>query len=106
MFLHMSVILHTVHSEVSGQGRHPAPVMATAADGTHPTGMHSYFGCDWTDNTRSCSKREQIACAKNGKLHVVFLVLYFTDILHQNDQRMILQNPPLVYYSNIYLVWF
>ena len=49
MFLHMSVILSTG----GGVSRRPpwagTPIpqqTATAADGTHPTGMHSYFADD------------------------------------------------------------
>ena len=54
MFLHLSVILFTggggVHppADTPLPGRQPPPPeMATAADGTHPTGMHSCFYLDW-----------------------------------------------------------
>ena len=50
MFLNMSVILFTwgvyasVHAGIHPPGRHLSPEQtATAADGTHPTGMHSCF---------------------------------------------------------------
>ena len=55
MFLHLSVILSTgegvsapVHAGIHPLGRHPLgrhPLQqaTTAADGTHPTGMHSCF---------------------------------------------------------------
>ena len=57
MFLHLSLILFTGGVHSPGQtppqadtppppadtppGRRPPPGMTTAADGTHPTGMHS-----------------------------------------------------------------
>ena len=41
MFLHLSVILFTGGRCTSL--RHPPPETTTAADGTHPTGMHSYY---------------------------------------------------------------
>ena len=45
MFLHVSVILSTRRWGMAGRhpilGRHPHPETASAADGTHPTGMHS-----------------------------------------------------------------
>ena len=57
MFLHVSVILFTLGSgRQTPPGRHPSrsdippsfhPGTATAADGTHLTGMHSCKKCGW-----------------------------------------------------------
>ena len=45
MFLHVSVS-HSVHR--GGAGEVPPPPTATAAGGTHPTGMHSCWQCEHT----------------------------------------------------------
>ena len=45
MFLHLSVILVGGEVYTHPLGRHPPPT-ATAADGTHPNGMHSWFKVD------------------------------------------------------------
>ena len=57
MFLHVSVILFTLGSgrqtpppadKHPRQADTPSPWTATAADGTHPTGMHSCKKCGWS----------------------------------------------------------
>ena len=58
MFLHLSVILFTgggctPPSKTPPPGQTPPPPpppTATEAGGTHPTGMHSWWKCDWKQN--------------------------------------------------------
>ena len=85
MFLHLSVS-HSVHGggggclvlgawsrgvcawSQGGPGRDP-PEMATAAGGTHPTGMHSCYILIFTVRKRSCRKVMFLHLSVNYSVH-------------------------------------
>ena len=73
MFLNLSVILFTGRACVAGGGAFVAGETATAADGTHSTGMHSCFPFTYTDGQIESLKKHFNMCVNS-----VFLV--YTEI--------------------------